>query len=96
MAVLKKVVIATGSGDRSKSKKSASGGVSTGDKKREQSKQTELFTTHLQNAQTAHPNIAISGKAMTIMNSIVKDVYERIAAEAAKLSNYGKKSTHSA
>ena len=30
---------------------------------------------------------------MTIMNSMVKDVYDRIAAEAAKLSHYNKKST---
>ncbi|OIR59125.1 MAG: histone H2B [Amphiamblys sp. WSBS2006] len=40
-----------------------------------------------------HPEISISKKSMAIMNSFVSDLFERIAAEAAKLSVYTKRST---
>ena len=40
-----------------------------------------------------HPDVGISGKAMSIMNSFVNDVFERIAAEAVRLSMYNKRST---
>ena len=40
-----------------------------------------------------HPDTGISGKAMSIMNSFVNDIFERIANEASKLANYSKKST---
>ncbi|KAG5678676.1 hypothetical protein PVAND_008327 [Polypedilum vanderplanki] len=33
-----------------------------------------------------HPDTGISSKAMSIMNSFVNDVFERIAAEASRLS----------
>jgi len=38
----------------------------------------------------AHPDTGISGKAMNIMNSFVCDIFERIAAEADRLSHYNK------
>ncbi|PUZ52003.1 hypothetical protein GQ55_6G235800 [Panicum hallii var. hallii] len=40
-----------------------------------------------------HPDIAISSKAMSIMNSFINDVFEKLTAEAAKLARYNKKST---
>lgn len=40
-----------------------------------------------------HPDTGISSKAMSIMNSFVNDVFERIAMEANKLSHYNKKFT---
>merc|ERR1711894_64210 len=40
-----------------------------------------------------HPDVGISSKAMLIMNSFVNDIFERIAAEASKLSQYSKKRT---
>ncbi|XP_029191967.2 histone H2B.3-like [Acropora palmata] len=40
-----------------------------------------------------HPDTGISSKAMSIMNSFVNDIFERIATEASKLSAYSKKST---
>lgn len=43
-----------------------------------------------------HPDTGISQKAMSIMNSFVNDIFERIAAEASKLAAYNKKSTISA
>ncbi|VDQ04586.1 unnamed protein product [Trichobilharzia regenti] len=39
------------------------------------------------------PDTGISSKAMSIMNSFVNDIFERIAAEASRLSHYNKKST---
>ena len=40
-----------------------------------------------------HPNTSVSSKAMSIMNSFVNDMFERIAAEASKLAHYNKRST---
>ena len=40
-----------------------------------------------------HPDTGISSKAMSIMNSMVGDVFEKIGAEASKLAKYNKKST---
>jgi histone H2B len=40
-----------------------------------------------------YPEIGISRKAMSIMNSFVNDTYERITAEASKLVKWHKKKT---
>jgi len=40
-----------------------------------------------------HPDTGISSKAMSIMNSFVNDIFERIATEASRLASYNKKST---
>ena len=40
-----------------------------------------------------HPDTGISSKAMSIMNSFVNDVFERIAGESSRLAFYNKKST---
>ncbi|XP_033108129.1 histone H2B-like [Anneissia japonica] len=40
-----------------------------------------------------HPDTGISSRAMSIMNSFVNDVFERIAAEASRLAHYNKRST---
>eukprot|EP00069_Balaena_mysticetus_P019567 bmy_12191T0 len=40
-----------------------------------------------------HPDTGISSKAMSIMNSFVTDIFERIAAEASRLAHYNKRST---
>jgi len=40
-----------------------------------------------------HPDTGISNKAMSILNSFVNDIFERIATEASKLAAYNKKST---
>merc|ERR1712226_1299207 len=39
------------------------------------------------------PDTGVSSKAMSIMNSFVNDLFERIAAEASKLAHYNKRST---
>ncbi|XP_067877882.1 histone H2B 1/2-like [Heterodontus francisci] len=40
-----------------------------------------------------HPDTGISSKAMSIMNSFVNDIFERIAGEASRLARYNKRST---
>ncbi|OAD68935.1 hypothetical protein PHYBLDRAFT_178141 [Phycomyces blakesleeanus NRRL 1555(-)] len=40
-----------------------------------------------------HPDTGISNKAMSILNSFVNDIFERIATEASKLASYNKRST---
>ncbi|CAL2040298.1 unnamed protein product [Caenorhabditis brenneri] len=40
-----------------------------------------------------HPDTGVSSKAMSIMNSFVNDVFERIASEASRLAHYNKRST---
>ena len=40
-----------------------------------------------------HPDTGISSRAMSIMNSFVNDIFERIAGEASRLTKYNKKST---
>ncbi|XP_002162131.1 late histone H2B.L4 [Hydra vulgaris] len=40
-----------------------------------------------------HPDVGISSKAMSIMNSFVNDIFERIAGESSKLAVHNKKMT---
>jgi histone H2B len=40
-----------------------------------------------------HPDTGISKKGMSIMNSFINDIFERIASEAGKLATYNKKAT---
>jgi histone H2B len=40
-----------------------------------------------------HPDTGISKRGMSIMNSFINDVFERIAGEAGRLSRYNKKAT---
>ena len=40
-----------------------------------------------------HPDTGVSSKAMSIMNSFVNDLFERIAAKASRLAHYNKRST---
>ncbi|KAL7297843.1 hypothetical protein TKK_0008874 [Trichogramma kaykai] len=40
-----------------------------------------------------HPDTGISSRAMSIMNSFMYDIFERIASEAARLTGYNRKPT---
>jgi histone H2B len=40
-----------------------------------------------------HPGTGISSKAMSIMNSFVSNIFQRIPAEASRLAHYNKRST---
>jgi histone H2B len=40
-----------------------------------------------------HPDTGISSKAMSILNSFINDIFEKIATETAQLARYNKKPT---
>jgi histone H2B len=67
--------------------------VRTGDKKRRKSRK-ETYSVYIYRVlKQVHPDTGVSSKAMSIMNSFVNDVFERIAAEASRLAHYNKRST---
>jgi len=67
--------------------------VTKGDKKKRK-KRTESYAIYIYKVlKQVHPDTGVSSKAMSIMNSFVNDLFERIAAEASKLAHYNKRST---
>ena len=81
--------------------------VPKGDKKKRKGKRKESYaiyiykvfihsiqlvvTDAMQVLKQVHPDTGVSSKAMSIMNSFVNDLFERIAAEASKLAHYNKR-----
>ncbi|CAH3158902.1 unnamed protein product, partial [Pocillopora meandrina] len=63
-----------------------------GKKKRSKRKESDAIYIYKVLKQV-HPDTGISSKAMSIMNSFVNDVFERIATESSRLAHYNKKST---
>ena len=54
----------------------------------------ETFNTYIYKVlKQVHPDTGVSNKAMSIMNSFVADIFERIAEEASRLASYNKRST---
>ena len=69
------------------------GKIGGGDKKRKR-KRRESYAIYIYNVlKQVHPDVGISAKAMSIMNSFVNDVFERIANEAQRLAQYNRKHT---
>ena len=65
----------------------------TGDKKRKR-KRKESYAIYIYKVlKQVHPDTGISSKAMSIMNSFVNDIFERIASEASRLALQNKKKT---
>ncbi|KAI5808784.1 histone-fold-containing protein [Peziza echinospora] len=57
-------------------------------------KSSQNWSTYIHKVlKQVHPDTGISQKAMSILNSFCSDIFERICAEAAKLSTYNKRST---
>jgi len=69
--------------------------AATGDKKTKRKKsRTETYSTYIYKVlKQVHPDTGISKRAMSIMNSFINDVFERIAGEAGRLCRYNKRST---
>jgi histone H2B len=58
------------------------------------SKRTESYGSYIYKVlKQVHPNTGISKRGMSILNSFINDIFERIALEASKLSRYNKKAT---
>ena len=69
--------------------------VATGDKtKKRRRVRKESYSIYIYKVlKQVHPETGISSKAMSIMNSFVNDIFEKIATEASRLAQYNKKST---
>jgi histone H2B len=69
-------------------KKASTGG------KGKRTKRTESYASYIYKVlKQVHPDTGISKKGMSIMNSFIKDIFDRIAGEAGKLATYNKKAT---
>jgi len=65
----------------------------SGDKKKSK-KRVESYTSYIFKVlKQVHPDTGVSNKAMSIMNSFVNDIFERVADEASRLAAYNKRST---
>lgn len=72
-------------------KKAVPSGVEKTSRKK---KRSESYSVYIYKVlKQVHPNTGISSKAMSIMNSFVSDLFERLASEASKLSNYSNTKT---
>ena len=57
-------------------------------------KRIESYSSYIYKAlKQVHPETGISKRGMSIMNSFINDIFERIAVEASRLARYNKKAT---
>ena len=72
-------------------KKSAKKGAK-GSKRRR--RRTESFSIYIYKVlKQVHPDTGMSKKGMSIMNSFINDIFEKVSTEAGKLVRYNKKAT---
>ncbi|CAG5917186.1 unnamed protein product [Menidia menidia] len=75
------------------SKKAVTKTAGKGGKKKRKTRKESYAIYVYKVLKQVHPDTGISSKAMSIMNSFVNDIFERIAAEASRLAHYNKRST---
>ena len=62
--------------------------------KRSKKKRVVSYSSYIKKVlKQVHPDTGISKKGMSIMNSYINDIFERIATEAGKLTTYNEKAT---
>ena len=67
--------------------KAKSAGKASGSKRVYKKSRKESFSIYVYKVlKQVHPDTGVSSKAMSIMNSFVKDIFERIANEASRLA----------
>ncbi|XP_020577656.1 histone H2B.3-like [Phalaenopsis equestris] len=69
--------------------------VAAGKKKKKKAKKgSETYKIYIFKVlKQVHPDIGISSKAMSIMNSFINDIFEKLAQESSRLARYNKKPT---
>ena len=76
------------------SKKSAKAPKKAGKGGGSRRKRTEAYSTYIYKVlKQVHPDTGISKRAMSIMNSFINDVFERLAFESGRLGRYNGKAT---
>ncbi|XP_058827240.1 uncharacterized protein LOC131687205 [Topomyia yanbarensis] len=84
----------TASGKAVKKAGKATKAIVKGDKKKRKQRRKESYAIYIYKVlKQVHPDTGVSSKAMSIMNSFVNDIFERIASEASRLAHYNKRST---
>ena len=82
------------SGKAAKKSGKAQKAIAKGDKKKRKGKRKESYAIYIYKVlKQVHPDTGVSSKAMSIMNSFVNDIFQRIASEASRLAHYNKRST---
>ena len=77
-----------GKADKKPAKKTVKGGT------KKSKKPTESYKIYIYKVlKQVHPDTGISTKGMSIMNSFISDIFDKIANEAGKLVRYNKKGT---
>ncbi|XP_065074219.1 histone H2B-like [Ochlerotatus camptorhynchus] len=65
-----------------------------GEKKKRRQRRKESYAIYIYKVlKQVHPDTGVSSKAMSILNSFVNDIFERIAAESSRLAQYNKRLT---
>jgi histone H2B len=73
---------------------SVGAGDSTDKDKKKKRRRVETYSTYIYKVlKQVHPDTGISSRGMSIMNSFINDIFERIAGEAARLARYNTKQT---
>ncbi len=66
----------------------------TDGKKKKSKKAVESYKVYLYKVlKQVHPDTGVSSKAMSILNSMMNDMFDKVATEASRLSRYSKKPT---
>ncbi|XP_065165788.1 histone H2B-like [Atheta coriaria] len=74
--------------------KAGPSGRGSKDESRKKRKKKESYAIYIYKVlKQVHPDTGISSKAMHVMNSMVNDIFDRIAAEATRLARYNKRTT---
>merc|ERR1719482_2294726 len=61
---------------------------------RRRHRRTETFSVYIYRVlKQVHPETGVSKRSMSIMNSFINDVFEKIASEASRLVRYNKRHT---
>ncbi|XP_067829785.1 histone H2B 8-like [Heptranchias perlo] len=74
-------------------KKAATKKRAKGEKKRRKTRKQSYSIYIYKVLKQVHPDTGISSSAMSVINSFVNDIFERIACEASRLIRYSKRQT---
>jgi histone H2B len=68
--------------------------IARGERKKRKVKRTETYSTYIMKLlRQIHPKMGMSKKAMSIMNSLIQDTFQKIAEDASRLTRYSNKGT---
>jgi histone H2B len=78
-----------------KSAKVAQAKAASGEgKKKRRHARVESYNTYIYKVlKQVHPEVGVSKKGMSILNSFINDIFERVTSEAGKLARFNKKAT---